>query len=297
MEGHDRGGSVALAWPPPPPPASVASAPVPPPRGEGARWSIGSIALVVAVALAFADASIVVLALPEIYSELHTTIVGVSWVITAYALVVGVGALLLAPFARRANPRLLVLFGLTPLRVRVVLGRREPRDRELDGGPVPPGCRCRVDARRLASRVDCLAGIGRRRPTALDGCRRDRRSGRPGRGGSAHASLRLAGDLLLASAGRGARARGGAHGSALANGVRWIRRYTWGAHRVARRLGRPRARVRRRRVGWRSVPRRPPRRRGVALRAARWRARRRARSPWRRSPRGAWDARRRLWVS
>ena len=113
MEGHDRGGSVALAWPPPPPPASVASAPVPPPRGEGARWSIGSIALVVAVALAFADASIVVLALPEIYSELHTTIVGVSWVITAYALVVGVGALLLAPFARRANPRLLVLFGLT----------------------------------------------------------------------------------------------------------------------------------------------------------------------------------------
>src|SRR4249919_325665 len=113
MEGHDRGGSVALAWPPPPPPASVASAPVPPPRGESARWSIGSIALVVAVALAFADASIVVLALPEIYSELHTTIVGVSWVITAYALVVGVGALLLAPFARRANPRLLVLFGLT----------------------------------------------------------------------------------------------------------------------------------------------------------------------------------------
>ena len=57
----------------------------------------------VAVALAFADASIVVLALPEIYSELHTTIVGVSWVITAYALVVGIGGLLIAPFARRAE--------------------------------------------------------------------------------------------------------------------------------------------------------------------------------------------------
>jgi len=114
MEGHDRGGSVALAWPPPPPPASVGNAPVATPtaRGEGARVSIGSIALVVAVALAFADASIVVLALPEIYSELHTTIVGVSWVITAYALVVGVGALFLAPFARRANPRVLVVFGL-----------------------------------------------------------------------------------------------------------------------------------------------------------------------------------------
>ena len=66
----------------------------------------------VAVALAFADASIVVLALPEIYSELHTTIVGVSWVITAYALVVGIGGLLLAPFARRTNARLLVVAGL-----------------------------------------------------------------------------------------------------------------------------------------------------------------------------------------
>ncbi len=100
-----------------------------------------------------------------------------------------------------------------PLRVRVVLGRSEPRDRELDGRPVPAGCRCRVDARRLASRVDRLAGIGRRRPTALDGCRRDRRRDRPGRGWSAHAGLRLAGDLLLASAGRGARARGGARGA------------------------------------------------------------------------------------
>src|SRR5215831_9977371 len=108
MEGHDQGGSVALAerstWPPPPPPT--------PPPAARPRVSIGSLALVVAVALAFADASIVVLALPDIYAELHTTIVGVSWVITAYALVVGVGALLLAPLARRVNPRVLVLLGL-----------------------------------------------------------------------------------------------------------------------------------------------------------------------------------------
>ena len=76
------------------------------------RVSLGSLALVVAIALAFADASIVVLALPEIYSELHTTIVGVSWVITAYALVVGLGALLLMPFARKTSPRLLVGVGL-----------------------------------------------------------------------------------------------------------------------------------------------------------------------------------------
>ena len=111
MEGHDRGGSVALAWPPPPPPAPqpAAATTFAAPRP---RWSLTTIALVVAVALAFADASVVVLALPEIYAELHTTIVGVSWVITAYALVVGVGALLLAPLARRANPRMLVVGGL-----------------------------------------------------------------------------------------------------------------------------------------------------------------------------------------
>ena len=108
MEGHDPGGSVALAWPAPqlPPPASPA-----PPRPASWR-GVATAALVVAVALAFADASIVVLALPEIYTELDTTIVGVSWVITAYALVVGVGALLLAPLARKVHPPLLVGFGL-----------------------------------------------------------------------------------------------------------------------------------------------------------------------------------------
>ena len=150
MEGHDRGGSVALAWPPPPPPPPAPG--VNAPRGAGARVSVGSIALVVAVGLAFADASIVVLALPEIYGELHTTIVGVSWVITAYALVVGVGALLLAPFARRANPRMLVIVGLALFVSRVVLGRNGPRDCRIDGRPVLAGRRCRVDARRLASR-------------------------------------------------------------------------------------------------------------------------------------------------
>ena len=108
MEGHDSGGSVALAWPAPQPPPPAAPA-----RSQPAVWrGVGTVALVVAVALAFADTSIVVLALPDIYTELDTTIVGVSWVITAYALVVGVGALLLAPLARKVHPTLLVGFGL-----------------------------------------------------------------------------------------------------------------------------------------------------------------------------------------
>src|SRR5829696_3805364 len=64
-----------------------------------------TVALAAAVAVAFSDSSIVVLALPELYTHFHTTIVGVSWVITAYNLVVAIGALALIPFAGRV-PRL-----------------------------------------------------------------------------------------------------------------------------------------------------------------------------------------------
>src|SRR5690348_13203436 len=54
-----------------------------------------------AVAVAFADSSIVVLALPALYSSLHTSVVGVSWVITSYNLVVAVVAFaLLASIGR-----------------------------------------------------------------------------------------------------------------------------------------------------------------------------------------------------
>ena len=51
-----------------------------------------ALALAAAVAVAFSDSSIVVLALPELYVHFKTSIVGVSWVITAYNLVVAVGA-------------------------------------------------------------------------------------------------------------------------------------------------------------------------------------------------------------
>jgi len=67
--------------------------------------------LAVAVGVAFADSSIVVLALPELYTHFKTTIVGVSWVITAYNVVVVVGALALIPFVGRA-PRLETAAGL-----------------------------------------------------------------------------------------------------------------------------------------------------------------------------------------
>jgi MFS family permease len=53
-----------------------------------------------------------VLALPDLYGAFDTTIVGVSWVITSYNLVVAVTALLLVPAARRLDPRRLARGGL-----------------------------------------------------------------------------------------------------------------------------------------------------------------------------------------
>jgi MFS family permease len=64
------------------------------------------------VAVAFADSSIVVLALPDLYGAFDTTIVGVSWVITSYNLVVAVAALSLIPLAGRLDLRKAARAGL-----------------------------------------------------------------------------------------------------------------------------------------------------------------------------------------
>ena len=65
-----------------------------------------------AVAIAFADSSIVVLALPELYGRFDTTIEGVSWVVTAYNLAVAVAALALVPLVRRLDAAVLLGIGL-----------------------------------------------------------------------------------------------------------------------------------------------------------------------------------------
>jgi MFS family permease len=75
-----------------------------------ARLSV--VALAVAVGVAFADSSIVVLALPELYVELGASVVGISWIVTAYNLVVLLGALALLPLGRRVAPARVVAFGL-----------------------------------------------------------------------------------------------------------------------------------------------------------------------------------------
>jgi MFS family permease len=70
-----------------------------------------SLLVLVAVGLAFADASIVALALPDLYGELDVSIVAVSWVLTIYAATVAVVAPLAHLATRRLPPAALVAGG------------------------------------------------------------------------------------------------------------------------------------------------------------------------------------------
>src|SRR5450756_1903376 len=65
-----------------------------------------------AVAVAFADSSIVVLALPDLLRAYGSSIGGVSWVVTAYNLVLALASLALVWLARRLDERRSVQIGL-----------------------------------------------------------------------------------------------------------------------------------------------------------------------------------------
>ncbi|HEY6145982.1 MAG TPA: MFS transporter, partial [Solirubrobacterales bacterium] len=69
-------------------------------------------ALALAVGLVLADSSIVVLALPEIYRELDTSITGVTWVLISFNLVIALAAVPAALFARRVGPGRTAAVGL-----------------------------------------------------------------------------------------------------------------------------------------------------------------------------------------
>jgi predicted MFS family arabinose efflux permease len=71
-----------------------------------------AVAVGACVAVAFADSSIVVLALPALYTGFHTSLEGVAWVITSYNLVVVVAAFALVPFTRRLHVREVTRVGL-----------------------------------------------------------------------------------------------------------------------------------------------------------------------------------------
>ena len=64
------------------------------------------------VGIAFADSSIVVLALPQLYGRFHASIEGVSWVLTAYNVAVAVAALALVLFVHRLDAKYVLASGL-----------------------------------------------------------------------------------------------------------------------------------------------------------------------------------------
>ena len=66
----------------------------------------------VAVAVAFADSSIVVLALPQLYGRFHTSVEGVAWVVTAYNAAVAAAALVLVVLVRRLRAAVVLAAGL-----------------------------------------------------------------------------------------------------------------------------------------------------------------------------------------
>ncbi len=81
--------------------------------GQGdRRLAVATGLIAVAVAIAFADSSVVVLALPELYGRFHTTIEGVSWVVTAYNLAVAVVALALVFVVHRARAARVLTVGI-----------------------------------------------------------------------------------------------------------------------------------------------------------------------------------------
>lgn len=69
-------------------------------------------ALTVAVALVLADSSIVVLALPQIYRDLDTSVAGVTWVLISFNLVMALAAVPAAHLARRIGPGRAAAIGL-----------------------------------------------------------------------------------------------------------------------------------------------------------------------------------------
>ena len=69
-------------------------------------------ALALAVGVVLADSSIVVLALPEIYRDLDTSIAGVTWVLISFNLVMALAAVPAALLARRVGPGRAAAVGL-----------------------------------------------------------------------------------------------------------------------------------------------------------------------------------------
>src|SRR5262249_24343961 len=103
----------AATWPR----CSTSSAPTATPTRRS--WGMGPpaprprvAALAQAVGLVLADSSVVVLALPEIYRDLDTSVAGVTWVLVSFNLVMALAAVPAALLARRVGPGRAAAVGL-----------------------------------------------------------------------------------------------------------------------------------------------------------------------------------------
>lgn len=125
-----------------------------------------TMALIAAVALAFADASVVALALPDLYGEFDTTIVGVSWVLTTYALAVALTAVPVALLHRRLRPLSLVVVGAVGFSLAsLIAGMGQGNNEERVAGRSTP-CHRRCQRPRRHSRMGRVGSRVRRRPSA-----------------------------------------------------------------------------------------------------------------------------------
>lgn len=96
-------------------PPSTQSTPPPSsgtPTHSGGRSGAVTALVLAGVALVFADASVVALALPDIYTDFGASIAGVSWVLTAYALAVAVAGGVGASVGRRTGSTVVAAGGI-----------------------------------------------------------------------------------------------------------------------------------------------------------------------------------------
>ncbi len=164
-------------------------------------------ALAVAVGLVLADSSIVVLALPQIYRELDTSVAGVTWVLVSFNLVMALAAVPAALLARRAGPGRAAAVGLAVFAgASVACGISAElstliaaRCVQALGGAAGGDGRAGAASRHGRLRAPGDSGLGHRR--------RHRRGARTGRRRPAHRARLLAVDLPRPGAG-GAGRRG-----------------------------------------------------------------------------------------
>jgi MFS family permease len=135
----------------------------PAPGRAGSRLVL-ELALALSVAVAFADSSIVVLALPELYVDFQTSIPGISWVVTAYNLAVVVASVALLPFLRRVRPAWLALAGLLVFLASSVVCAAADGLEMLIGGRVAQGVGA---ALVLGASLPLFVAIGDRRERAI----------------------------------------------------------------------------------------------------------------------------------